>query len=110
MADLDAAIGSGEQALTSLYALQTAAMKGGDLATQKALSEDIDNLTYKLTQLRGLAIAADDARIVALASQLDKVTDSATADLADLTKLNQVLSDVLAATKLLDAVIGTVPK
>jgi hypothetical protein len=30
--------------------------------------------------------------------------------LADLTKLNQVLSDVLAATKLLDAVIGTVPK
>jgi DNA repair exonuclease SbcCD ATPase subunit len=110
MADVDAAIDAGEQALNSLYALQTAAMKAGDLATQKALSDDIDDLTYKLTQLRSSEIAADDTQIAALSRQLDEVTASAQADMADLTRLNQVLSDVLTATKLLDAVIGAAPK
>jgi len=106
MPTIDDAINSGDVALNNLYALQTAAMKQGNLAAQKALADDIDGLTYKLTQLRGMAITANDSQIAALNAQLDKVTSSAKASLAQLDNLTKVLNDVVLAAKLIDSIIG----
>ncbi len=70
MASVNDCINSAEAALNALDGLQTAAMKEGDLATQKALEDDIDVLTNKLTQLRRQQIADNDALIDALNTQL----------------------------------------
>ena len=109
-ATLDGSIEQGGAALSALYALQTSAMKLGDLATQKALGGDIDELTYKLTQLRGEAIADDDARIGALNIQLGAVTASAKAALSDVAKTGTVLTNVIAAAKLVDQLLSIVAK
>ncbi|HET6183076.1 MAG TPA: hypothetical protein VFA03_05720 [Acetobacteraceae bacterium] len=110
MATWDDSIAAGEAALGNLYRLQTAAMKAGNLAAQKALGNAISDLTYKLTQLQSLAIADDDTQIAALNAQLDRVTTAGQAALHDLTQLAQVLNDIAAAAKLLDTVIGTASK
>jgi len=110
MALLDDTITAGENSLQALYALQTAAMKSGDLVTQKALEDDIDDLTYKLTQLQSQQIAVDDAQITALNNQLAKVTATAQAALNDLTKLTAVLQSVVSAAQLVDAILTTAAK
>ena len=110
MAGLDDAIAKGETALNNLYALQTAAMKKGDVVTQKALEDDIDDFTYKLTQLQSLAITADDAQIATLNGPLDAVTRSAQSALADLSKLVNVLNNIVTAAKVLDGIIQTAAK
>ena len=110
MATTDDVILKGEAALTALYNLQKAAMKKGDLATQKALADDIDDLTYKLTQLQSLQVAADDEQIQALNNKLDAVTDSAKKSLARLNNITTVLGNVVAGAKLLDSVITAAMK
>jgi ABC-type transporter Mla subunit MlaD len=106
MASVNDCINSGEAALNALYALQTAAMKAGNLAAQKALEDDIDELTYKLTQLRRQQIADNDAQINALNTQLGQVTTTAQAALNDLDELTAVLNDVVTASQILDGILG----
>lgn len=108
MASVNDCINSGETALNALYALQTAAMKTGNLAAQKALEDDIDDLTYKLTQLRRQRIADNDVQINALNSQLAKVTTAAQDALSNLDQLSSVLSDVVAASQILDGALSAV--
>jgi polyhydroxyalkanoate synthesis regulator phasin len=84
MGHWDESTSAGQAALDGLYALQTAALKQGNLSTQKALEDDIDDLTYKLTQFRSLEIDEDETQITALNSQLDAVTATAKSALADL--------------------------
>lgn len=110
MANLNDCIDSGESALNALYGLQTTAMKQGNLAAQKALKDDINELTYKLTQLRLQQIAENDAQIDALDVQLRQVTSSAQDALKNLDKLTAVLSDMITATKVLDGVLGAVAR
>lgn len=110
MTDLTKSIDLGEASLQALYALQTQAMKSGDLATQKALEDDIDDLTYKLTQLNALNIAADDQQIDQLNDQLTAVTKTAQAALTDLKQISTVLSDVVTAAKILDGILSVVAK
>lgn len=106
MATVNDCINSGEAALNALYALQTAAMKTGNLAAQKALEDDIDDLTYKLTQLRRQQIADNDAQINALNIQLGQVSTSAQDALNKLDRLTDVLNDVVTASQLLDGILG----
>lgn len=106
MAKWSDCIDKGETALTALYALQTVAMKSGNLAAQKALADDIDDLTYKLTQLQSLEIEDDDIQITALNARLDAVTQAGQEALKDIAKLTIVLGDIVAAAKVLDGVIG----
>lgn len=108
MASLNDCINSAESALNALYALQTAAMKAGNLAAQKALEDDIDDMTYKLTRLRQQEIADDDARINSLNTQLAQVTVSAQKALQDLNKLTGVLNDVVTATQILSGILSAV--
>lgn len=108
MANVNDCIDSGESALNALYGLQTTAMKQGNLVAQKALKDDIDELTYKLTQLRRQQIADNDAQINALDAQLRQVTSSAQDALKNLDKMTAVLSDMIAATKVLDGILGAV--
>lgn len=108
MASVNDCINSGEAALNALYALQTAAMKDGNLAAQKALKDDIDDLTYKLTQLRRQQIADNNAQINALNTQLAQVTTTAQDALNDLDELSTVLSDVVTAAQILDGILGIV--
>lgn len=108
MASLNDCINSGESALNALYALQTAAMKAGNLAAQKALEDDIDELTYKLTQLRQQQIADDNDKINSLNAQLGQVTASAQNALQDLNKLTGVLNGVVTATQILSGILSAV--
>ena len=103
---VDAAIAKGEAALNNLYTLQITAVKNGDVATQKALEDDIDDLRYKLTQLRSQAITADAGKIAALNAQLDKVAATAQASLTDLSKLSDVINAVVIAAKLIDGILS----
>lgn len=108
MASLNDCINSGEAALNALYTLQTAAMKAGNLAAQKALEDDIDDLTYKLTQLRQQQIADDDARINSLNTQLAQVTTSAQSALQNLDQLTGVLNDIVTAAQILGGILSVV--
>lgn len=108
MASVNDCINSGEAALNALYALQTAAMKVGNLAAQKALEDDIDDLTYKLTQFRQQQIAGFNAQIDALNAQLGQVTASAQAALQNLDKLTGVLNNLVAASHVLGGILGAV--
>jgi hypothetical protein len=108
MASVNDCISSGETALNALYALQTAAMKAGNLSAQKALEDDIDELTYKLTQLRRQQIADDNVQINALNTQLGEVTTSAQDALNNLDELNAVLNDVVTASQILNGILGAV--
>lgn len=110
MADLDDAIAAGEQSLQALYALQTKAMTSGDLVTQKALEDDIDGLTYKLTQLQSQQIAGEDQQIDALNTQLGTVTASAQGALNDLSKLSSVLQGVVKASQIIDGIVSAAIK
>ena len=105
MASTDDCIRSGEVALNALYALQTAAMKSGNLAAQKALSDDINNLNYNLTQLQCQQIADNDTKINALNSQLDQVTKTAQNAINNLDQLTTVLQNVVTATRILDGIL-----
>lgn len=106
MATVNDCINSGEAALNALYALQTASMKAGNLAAQKALEDDIDELTYKLTQLRRQQIAENDAQINALNTQLGQVSTTAQNSLKNLDQLTDVLKDVVTASQVLDGILG----
>lgn len=105
MASTNDCINSGENALKALYALQTAAMTSGNLSAQKALSDDINNLTYNLTQLRCQQIADDDTKINALNIQLGRVTTTAENARSNLDQLTQVLQNVVKATRILDGIL-----
>ncbi len=107
MTDSTAAIASGNAALSALYSLQVAAMKQGDLASQKALKDDIDDLTYKLTQLNAVQINADQTQIDALGKSLDALTQQANASLAKLSNLTAVLQTAVNVAKLIDTVLQT---
>jgi hypothetical protein len=106
MASVNDCINSGETALNALYALQTTAMKAGNLAAQKALEDDIDDFTYKLTLLRRQQIADNDAQINALNTQLGQITTTAQDALNKLDELTEVLNDVVTASQILDRIIG----
>ena len=108
MATVDDAIASGQDALNNLYTLQINAVKAGDVATQKALEDDIDDLMYKLTQLTNQANAVDQTRIDALNTKLQAVTTTAKAAEADLSTMSEVLNDIVAAAKLIDQVLAVV--
>ena len=110
MATLQDSIDAGETTLNALYALQTAAMKAGALTAQKALGEDINDLTNKLTQLSNAQIADDDAQIDVLNAELSKVTDAAKAAAADLSQIDAVLVQVISAAKAIDGVLTAVAK
>jgi hypothetical protein len=106
----DDCIAQAQAALDKLSDLETDAMKRGDLATMNALQSDANSLGLKLTQLRALAIDDDDAQIIAINKRLDAVTASATAAQGDLSKMTDVLSNILLAAKLLDSIIALIPK
>lgn len=106
MASVNDCINSAEAALNALYALQTAAMKAGNLAAQKALEDDIDELTYQLTQLRRQQIADNDAQINILNTQLAQVITTAQNALTNLDELTAVLNDVVTASKVLDGILA----
>lgn len=106
----DASIAKGQAALDALYALTNAAMQSGNVAAQKALEDDVDDLTYKLTQLRSLAVDEDANQVTALNAQLDSVTTAAKASLANLDQLSTVLNNVVTAAKLLDSIIAVAAK
>jgi hypothetical protein len=108
MATLQDSIDQGEAALQQLYQLQTQAMKAGDLTTQKALGDDINDLTYKLTQLKNEQIADDDASIDKINAQLSKVVEAAKAAQGDFSKVSDVLGAVISAAKVIDSVLGVV--
>jgi polyhydroxyalkanoate synthesis regulator phasin len=108
MASVDDCIKSGEASLSALYTLQTDAMKAGNIAAQKALKDDIDDLTYKLTLLRRQEIDDDNAQINALNAQLGQVTATAQTALKSLDHLSDVLADVVGATSTLDGILGAV--
>ena len=110
MASVNDCINSGEAALGALYALQTAAMKAGNLAAQKALKTISMSFTYKLTQLRRQQIADNNAQINALNTQLGQVTTTAQTALNNLDQLSAVLSDVVSAAQTLDGILGMVAK
>jgi hypothetical protein len=61
-------------------------------------------------RLRSLAVEADDQQIAALNAQLDVVTNSAKNALADLDNITSLLTDIVTAAKLLDAIISAVAK
>lgn len=105
----DDSIASAQAALDKLHALQLQAMANGDLATMNALQRDSNDMTLKLTQLRALAVADDDAQIKALNAKLDAVTDSITDEMNNLASLTTVLNNILAVTKLLDTIIAAIP-
>ena len=105
MASTNDCISSGEVALNALYGLQTAAMTSGNLAAQKALNDDIGNLTYNLTQLQWQQIADNDNKINALNTQLGQVTTTAQDALNNLNQLTTVLQDVVTATRILDGIL-----
>jgi hypothetical protein len=106
----DASIASAQAALNKLHALQLQAMANGDLATMNAMQADSNQMTLKLTQLRALAVADDDAQIAALNKKLDAVTDSITDEMNNLASLATVLNNILAVSKLLDTIIAAIPK
>jgi hypothetical protein len=106
MASVNDCINSSETTLNALYALQTAAMKAGNLAAQKALEDDIDDLTYKLTQLRRQQIADNDVQINALDTQLGQITTSAQGALNNLDELTTVLHGVVTAAQILDRILA----
>src|SRR5271154_2186721 len=101
---LDDAIAKGEAALNTLFAVQIAAAKAGKDGAA-GLQDQIADLRYKLTQLRGQAITATAEQIAALNAQLDKVTAAATSALTDLGELSTVIGDITAAAKLADGLI-----
>src|ERR1700710_3028169 len=100
-------LSNGEKALAKLYAMQAKAMQTGNMAAQKALGDDINDLTYKLTQARALQIQQDDDQIVVLNAKLVAVTQAGQAVVNDIKKLNQVLANIVAAVKILDSIIST---
>jgi hydrogenase maturation factor HypF (carbamoyltransferase family) len=106
MAGIDDTINKAETALNGLYGLQQAAMKKGDVATQKALESDVDELLHKLTQLRSQQINANQTQIDALNVQLDKVTAAAQGSMDSLDKVSAVLNAVDAAAKLIDKILS----
>jgi capsule polysaccharide export protein KpsE/RkpR len=106
----DASITCAQAALDKLHALQLQAMSNGDLATMNALQGDSNAMTLKLTQLRALAVADDDAQIAALNAKLDAVTKSITDEMSSLGSLATVLNNILAVSKLLDSIIAAIPK
>lgn len=108
MSAKDDAIATGNTALNNLYALMNAALAAHDATTQARVQSSIDDLTDKLDQLNKAAIAADDARLGPLNTQLNQVTTSATAAMADLSTTITVLNDVAAAAKLIDGILGIV--
>ncbi len=108
MASLDDCINSGEASLNALYGLQTAAMKAGDLATQKALKDDIGSLTDRLTQLRRQDIEDNDKQINILNTQLGLVTAAAQNAQDNLHELSDVLSEVVTAVHTLDGILGAI--
>ena len=105
MTDLTTSLDKGEAALSALYALQMTAMKEGDLVTQKALKDDIDDLTYQLTQLSAAEVEVDEVRIAALNTGLDAATQAAEAGLKNIGQLVSVLQTTVAAAKLVSGVV-----
>jgi hypothetical protein len=103
-------IGKTQQAIAALRALWQAAANANNVAAEKALDPQIDDLSDKLDALRGAKIAADNAQIAALNKQLDAVTAAATAAMQDLSKLSTALDAALAAAKLLDTVVAAAAK
>ncbi|RDS84887.1 hypothetical protein DWU98_02730 [Dyella monticola] len=106
MASISDCTASGEAALNALYALQTAAMKSGNLVAQKALKDDTDDLTYKLTQLHRQQIAVNDVQIASLTGQLNQVTQAAQQAVDQLNELDNVLDYVVKASQVLAGVLG----
>ena len=105
MTDLTTSLDKGEAALSALYALQMAALKEGDLVTQKALKDDIDCLTYQLTQLSAAEVDVDETRIEALNRGLDSATQAADAGLKNIDQLVSVLQTTVAAAKLVSGIV-----
>ncbi len=105
MTDLTASIAKGEAALSALYTLQMTAMKTGDLVTQKALKDGIDDLTYQLTQLSSAEVEVDQAKVEALNKGLDAAAQTATACLEDIAHLTSVLQTTVAAAKLVSGIV-----
>jgi hypothetical protein len=105
-ASADDATTKGETSLNTLYALQIAAVKSGDIVTQKALGDDISRLMYQLTQFRNQVIVTDQTQIDALNTQLDKVTSTAQAAEVNLRDLAVVLSNLVMASKILDSLLA----
>jgi hypothetical protein len=103
---LDDCIDKAETALGKINALETAAMRKGDIATMNALQGDSNMLNLRLTQLQALRIQATIADIEALGKQLDGVTASADQALSGLAQIATVLTGILAVTKTLDGLIA----
>jgi hypothetical protein len=99
-------VAKAEAALGKLNALETAAMRAGDIVTMNALQSDSNDLSLKLTQLRALQYQSDVGQIVALNNQLDGISNSVDLALRDVTKIASVLTGILAATRTLDALIA----
>ena len=110
MSNWDDCLSTGQSALSNLYGMQAEAMQHGNIAAQKALEDDIDDLTYKLTQARALQIQQDDTQIVILNTKLSAITHTAQSVVNDIENLNKVLANVVAAAKILDSLISAAMK
>jgi hypothetical protein len=106
----DDCITKAEAALGKINALETAAMRRGDIVTMNALQGDSNDLTLKLTQLQALKIQATLAQIATLSRQLDAVSDSAGEALTDLSEVSAVLTGILTVSSTLDSLIAIAAK
>jgi hypothetical protein len=106
----DDCIAQAEAALGKINALETAAMRRGDIVTMNALQGDSNDLTLKLTQLQALKIQATLAQIATLSRQLDAVSNSAGEALTDLSNVSAVLTGILTVTSTLDSLIAIAAK
>ena len=108
MSALDDAIAKGNASLNDLLALQNKALDAHDAEKQKSLQSSIDDMTFQLNRLEGAAIAADDAKIATLNAQIDKVTQAASAAMAVLSKVVDVLTEVAKIAAIVDSILGVV--
>jgi hypothetical protein len=110
MSALDDAITKGNAKLNDLLALQNKALDAHDHAKQKSLQGAIEDLTFQLGRLNGIAIANDDAKIGSLNAQLDKVTQAAATAMNNLAKVEAVVGDVAAIASIVDGIVAIAVK
>jgi transposase-like protein len=109
MPTLDDAIQTGEDALTAAYTLLKQARERNDVATHKALSDDVRKLSDRLILLRLSEIEEGAKEIEALNAQLGRVIESAHQALKRIEGVKVVIKHVSKALGLIDGILKAFP-